>query len=134
MKSSKCKTLKSPRRKRQTVSGTSIIKWERHDDEGGRWHNDYGSVSYTLFPTRNYKIYIYRSKKPDCNPREWNWTLRDMTYSRNIVLPGMDAQYKSLKECKRRSILAYMLVIVLRLLKKNKHPDALKHDGRVLYV
>ena len=124
MKSSKCKTSRSKRTKRQTGSGTSPIKWTKTRELGGRWHNDHPMNYYHLKITPRYECHLYSQETPKKfgGPGGWNWTLRDKAHHMNLVMAGADGSWTTLKECKRRAMLAYLLWFTVKLLRKTDNP------------
>ena len=65
-------------------------------------------------------------------PKGWNWQMRDMKWSRNVVLPGANGTWTTLRECKRRAMLAYILWFTVMLLQNKRDPRNI--DGEFLSV
>lgn len=130
MKSSKCKTSKSKSRKKKMASGTSRTKWIKTREKGGRWCNDHPMVRYSIDVTPRYKIYAYQQETPKKfgGPQGWNWQLRDKNHYTNLVLPGHEGSWTTLKECKRRAMLAYLLWFTIKLLRKTDDPRKIGNE------
>lgn len=87
-------------------------------------------IRYELSPTKRYvlSIYIQQTPKKFGGPKGHNWQMMDVRYSRSIVLPGMNGTWVTLKECKRRAMLAYLLWFVVRLLRDTDDPAKIDRE------
>lgn len=81
-------------------------------------------IRYEIAATNRYRCHIYMQKTPKKfgGPRGYNWGLSDRHYSMNCVSAGMDGAWTTLKECKRRALLAYLFWFTLKLLRKTDDP------------
>lgn len=123
-------------KKKKTVSSTSSIKWTKEIDKGGRWTNDYGTTSYS-YNIGRYRLYIYRSNRLDTyhgKNNQWNWTIRDTQGWFNLMMPGIGGSYKTLSHCKKRTMLAFIFLLTLRLIKNSNHYSKLYNGGKVWCV
>ena len=87
-------------------------------------------TTWDLKITNRYQAHISYQHTPKKfgGPEGHNWTLRNRLYSRNIVLPGMNGTWTSLKECKRRARLAYLLWFTVTLLRGTDDPTIIGRE------
>ena len=75
-------------------------------------------IVYDLTVADRYQLTasIQQTPKKFGGPKGHNWGLRDRKSAINIVLPGMNGTWVTLRECKRRAMLAYIMWFVIKLL------------------
>lgn len=65
---------------------------------------------------------MQKTPKKFGGPQGWNWGLSDRHYSMNLVSAGAGGTWTTLKECKRRAMIAYLFWFTVKLLRKTDDP------------